>query len=127
MNNEKLRIDKYLWAIRIFKTRSQASNAIQAGKVKCEGVAIKASKSVSIGDNYEINTGDRKWIIQVVSLLSHRIQYSEAVHHYIDLTPKEESEKKSSSAFIEYTGKRQSKQGRPTKRNRRELDGFFDL
>ena len=127
MNGEKLRIDKYLWAIRIFKTRSQASQAIQAGKVKCNGLETKASKQVSIADHYEINTGDRKWIIEVTGLLSHRVQYSEAINYYIDLTPKEVLVAKETFSFVDYTGKRQSKQGRPTKRNRRELGGLLDI
>jgi ribosome-associated heat shock protein Hsp15 len=127
MNAEKLRVDKYLWAIRIFKTRTQAADAIAAGKVKSNGLDIKASKAVSVGDRYEIKTEARKWIIEVTGLLHQRAQYSEAVNYYIDLTPEEELLKKSDSAFIEYTGKRQSKQGRPTKKNRRELGDTFGI
>jgi ribosome-associated heat shock protein Hsp15 len=127
MSAEKLRIDKYLWAIRIFKTRTQAADAITAGKVKSNGVDIKPSKPVSIGDRYEIKTEARKWIIEVTGLLPARVQYSEAINYYVDLTPEEELVKKANSAFIEYTGKRQSKQGRPTKKNRRELGDTFGV
>jgi len=127
MSSEKLRLDKYLWAIRIFKTRTQAADAINAGKVKNNGVDIKPSKPVGIGDRYEIKTEARKWVIEVTGLLPARVQYAEAINFYIDLTPEEENVKKSSSAFIEYTGKRQSKQGRPTKKNRRELGDTFGL
>lgn len=125
MNAEKLRVDKYLWAIRIFKTRTQAADAIAAGKVKSNGIDIKSSKPVSIGDRFEIKTEARKWIIEVTGLLHLRVQYAEAINFYIDLTPEEELTKKSETAFIEYTGKRQSKQGRPTKKNRRELGDFL--
>ena len=125
MDNDKLRIDKYLWAIRIFKTRTQAADAIAAGKVKSNGLDIKSSKHVTIGDHYEIKTEARKWVIEVTGLLHQRVQYSEAINFYIDLTPEEDLVKKSESAFIEYTGKRQSKQGRPTKKNRRDMDGFM--
>lgn len=127
MESENLRLDKYLWAIRVFKTRTQAADAIQSGKVKLDGATVKPAKQVVIGDTYEIKTEARKWVIQVSGLLYKRVQFSEAIHYYVDLTPKEENAVKSmKSAFVEYTGKRQSKQGRPTKKNRREMDGWLD-
>jgi ribosome-associated heat shock protein Hsp15 len=119
---EKLRLDKYLWAIRVFKTRSQASEAITKGNVKSNGVDVKASKAVSLGDQYEIKTEARKWVVQVSGLLDQRKQYSEAINYYVDLTPEEDPETKNQSVFYDFTGKRKSKQGRPTKRNRRNLD-----
>ena len=127
MSTEKLRVDKYLWAIRIFKTRTQAADAIAAGKVKSNGLDIKSSKPVSVGDRFEIKTEARKWVIEVSGLLHQRVQYTEAVNYYIDLTPEEDLTKKADSAFVEYTGKRQSKQGRPTKKNRRELGDAFGV
>ena len=127
MDSENLRLDKYLWAIRVFKTRTQAVDAIQSGKVKLDGATVKPAKQVSVGDVYEIKTEARKWIVQVSGLLYKRVQFSEAVNYYVDLTPKEENTiKPMKSVFVEYTGKRQSKQGRPTKRNRREMDGWLD-
>lgn len=127
MNSEPLRLDKYLWAIRVFKTRTQASDAIQAGKVKLSGISVKPAKQVSVGDVYEIKTEARKWLIQVSGLLQKRVQFSEAVKFYIDLNPQQEDRPKSmKSSFIEFTGKRHSKQGRPTKKNRREIDGWID-
>ena len=66
---EKLRIDKYLWAIRLFKTRSLAAEACNNGKVKYKGVNVKASKTVSIGEQYEIKTEAKKWLIEVTGLL----------------------------------------------------------
>src|SRR3954469_1247882 len=89
---EKLRIDKYLWAIRIFKTRSLASEACEKGKVKLHGDAVKASKPVTVGDEYDIKTEARKWKIKVTALLPNRVQYAEAIKHYIDLTPSEDLE-----------------------------------
>src|SRR4051812_47904240 len=94
---EKLRVDKYLWAIRIFKTRSLASEACEKGKVKLNGDSVKASKTVNIADEYEIKTEARKWIIKVTALLSNRVQYSEAIKHYIDLTPAEDPEHKTNA------------------------------
>lgn len=122
---EKLRIDKYLWAIRIFKTRSLASEACEKGKVKLKGDTVKASKTVTIGDEYEIKTEARKWLIKVTGLLPNRVQYSEAIKYYIDLTPEEELEKMKNQTASFHTGKRLSKIGRPTKQQRRDLDDFM--
>lgn len=124
--NEKLRIDKYLWSIRIFKTRAQASEACDKGRVRLNDTAVKASKNVTIGDTYSIKAEERKWMIQVVELLDHRVQYSEAVKYYIDLTPQEETEKLQIQSSSFHTGKRLSKIGRPTKKQRRDLDDFTD-
>ena len=121
---EKLRLDKYLWSIRIFKTRTQASEACEKGRVKLNDAPVKASKNVSIGDVYAIKAEERKWVIQVSGLLGHRVQYLEAIKYYIDLTPEEEKEKIQTQASSFYTGKRLSKTGRPTKKQRRDLDDF---
>ena len=125
-DNEKLRIDKYLWAIRLFKTRSQAGAACDGGKVKFNGDACKASKNVSIGDEYEVKTEAKRWRIKVTDLLYKRVQYSEAIKHYIDITPADELDRIKSVASSFHTGKRLSKVGRPTKRERRDLDGFME-
>lgn len=124
---EKLRLDKYLWAIRIFKTRTMAAAACDTGKVKQFETSVKAAKNVSVGDEYEIKTEARKWVIKVTGLLHNRMAYPEAVKYYIDITPKEEdADKLQFQAASFQTGKRQSKIGRPTKKQRRELDGFLE-
>lgn len=124
---EKIRIDKYLWAIRLFKTRSLSAEACNNGKVKCEGINVKAAKPVNIGEQYEVKTEAKKWIIQVAGLLHNRVQFSEAIKYYIDLTPEESIEKVHATAFVFNTGKRKSKQGRPTKKEKRDLDDFKDF
>jgi len=121
---EKLRIDKYLWAIRLFKTRSQAADACDKGKIKLNGDAVKAAKAVAVGDEYEVKTEARKWRIKVTGLLEKRVQYSEAIKFYIDITPAEEIERLQFQSSSFNTGKRQSKIGRPTKKERRDLDDF---
>jgi ribosome-associated heat shock protein Hsp15 len=125
-DKEKLRIDKYLWAIRIFKTRSIAADACNSGKVKCNGTNLKPAKAVTLGDIYEIKTENKKWIIEVTFLLQNRLKFEEASKHYIDLSPKEIADKRQSSAFVFNSGKRKSKQGRPTKKEKRKLDNFFE-
>ena len=124
--SEKLRIDKYLWAIRLFKTRSQAGDAIDKGRVKLEGNSIKASRLVVIGDQYEVKTEARKWVLKVTGLLQNRVQYSEAVKYYQDMTPPEELDRLKFQAASFNTGKRLSKVGRPTKKDRRDLEDFTD-
>jgi ribosome-associated heat shock protein Hsp15 len=121
----KLRLDKYLWAIRIFKTRSLATAACDEGKVKLNGANVKPAKQVAIGDKYDIKTPARKWTIEVTGLMQNRAGYEEAIKHYVDLTSEEDKlvNKQMGSSF--YTGKRQSKTGRPTKKQRRGLDEFF--
>ncbi len=123
---EKLRIDKYLWAIRLFKTRSQAAAACESGKVKYNGDSCKASKLVSVGDEYEVKTEAKRWRIKVSGLLHNRVQYSEAIKYYIDITPAEELERIRFIASSFHTGKRLSKVGRPTKKERRDLDDFME-
>ena len=122
---EQVRLDKYLWAIRVFKTRTLSTAAIDGGKVKCNGASVKPAHKVAIGDRYTIKTPARNWIIEVTGLILNRAAYSEAIKHYIDLTPEEEKllPKHMGSAFN--TGKRQSKTGHPTKKQRRDLDDFL--
>lgn len=127
MENEKLRIDKYLWAIRLFKTRSQAADACDKGKVKQHGNAVKASKNVMVGEEYEVKTEAKKWVIKVTGLLYKRVQYSEAINFYEDKTPAEEIERVQFQAAAFHTGKRLSKVGRPTKKQKRDLDEFMDM
>lgn len=123
---EKLRIDKYLWAIRLFKTRSAASAACEKGRVKMNNDAVKASRIVRIDDEYEVKTEERKWVIKVKDLLYKRLRYSEAANYYTDLTPLEEKERIAFQSASFYSGKRLSKIGRPTKKDRRDIGDFLD-
>lgn len=123
---EKLRLDKYLWAIRLFKTRTMASAACDSGKVKFNGLQAKASRNVNVGDEYEIKTEAKRWRIKITGLLEKRVAYAEAIKNYIDITPEEELERVKFQAASFHTGKRQSKIGRPTKKERRELDDFLE-
>jgi ribosome-associated heat shock protein Hsp15 len=123
---EKLRLDKYLWAIRLFKTRTLAAAACDTGKVKLDGTSVKAAKNVVVGDEYEVKTEAKRWRIKVTGLIHNRVAYAEAIKYYIDITPKEEMERLQFQAASFHTGKRPSKIGRPTKKQRRELDEFLD-
>ncbi len=123
---DKLRLDKYLWAIRIFKTRSQATDAIDDGKVKWNNANVKPSRNVSVGDRYTIKTPARRWTIEVTGLLHNRVSYEEAIKYYSDITSEEDKQLNQHIGTSFYTGKRLSKTGHPTKKQRRDLEGFFD-
>jgi ribosome-associated heat shock protein Hsp15 len=118
---EKLRIDKYLWAIRIFKTRSLATAACDEGKVKFAGQNVKPARPVSVGDRYDIKTPARRWTIEVTGLLYNRAGYEEAIKHYADLTSEEDRQPAQYLQSAFFTGKRMSKTGKPTKKQRRDL------
>ncbi len=123
---EKLRLDKYLWSIRLFKTRTMAATACDSGKVKFNGLQAKASRNVQVGDEYEVKTEAKRWRIKVTGLLEKRVAHAEAIKNYIDITPEDEIQRLQFQASSFHTGKRQSKIGRPTKKERRDLDEFFD-
>lgn len=124
--SEQVRIDKYLWSIRLFKTRSQASAACEAGKVRALGEPLKASKTVRIGDEYDLRLESGRKIIRVTGIIQQRVAYPEAIRNYIDLTPDNEEVLHKPQASSFYTGKRLSKVGRPTKQQRRNWDRLMD-
>lgn len=127
---EKLRIDKYLWSIRLFKTRSLATDACRAGRVKKEGINIKPSYEVKIGEVYQVSKAVEKKIIKVLDLLYTRVDAKKAVLAYADLTPPEETAKYKSMFHAPHL-QRDAGTGRPTKKDRRDIDdlsdSFFDV
>jgi ribosome-associated heat shock protein Hsp15 len=126
---KKLRIDKYLWAIRIFKTRTLAAEACKAGRVKLDNQNIKPSHEVKIGDVYQVSRGIERKVLKVIDLLENRTDAKTAVNFYSDLTPVEQTQA-FKSMFHAPLLKRDRGSGRPTKRDRREIDelkdGFFE-
>lgn len=122
---EKLRIDKYLWAIRLFKTRSLATDACNAGRVKLNGQNIKPAYAVKIGETFQIQKGIERKTIKVIGLLKQRVDAKTAVQFYEDLTPEEETQAYK-SAFHAPILRRDRGTGRPTKRDRREIDNLRD-
>ncbi len=124
---EKLRIDKYLWAIRLFKTRAEATAACEKGKVKCNEAQVKPSKKVNAEEEYEVKTEAKRWRIKVTALLFKRAAYTEAIKFYNDITPADEIERIKFQTASFNTGKRQSKIGRPTKKERRDMGNFMEI
>lgn len=125
---DKLRIDKYLWAIRVFKTRTLATEACKAGRVKKDGTNLKASYEVKVGDELHVSKGIEKKVIKIIDLLPSRVDAKKAVLYYQDITPEEDT-LKFKSMFAPVLS-RDRGTGRPTKKDRRDIDdlksNFFD-
>jgi ribosome-associated heat shock protein Hsp15 len=126
---EKLRIDKYLWAIRIFKTRTLATEACKAGRIKLDGQNIKPSHEVKVGEVYQVSKGLERKVLRVTGLLENRMDAKGVVNFFEDETPLEQTHQ-FKSMFHAPLLKRDRGTGRPTKRERREIDdmrdNFFD-
>jgi len=119
----KLRIDKYLWAIRIFKTRSLATEACRAGRVKRNGQNVKPSHVVEVGQAYTVQKGIERKVVKVTGLLERRGDAKTAAQFYEDQTPEEDTYG-FRSVFHASALKRDRGTGRPTKKDRREIDGL---
>jgi len=122
---EKLRIDKYLWAIRIFKTRTLAAEACKAGRVKLDNQNIKPSHEVKVGETYQVSKGIERRVLKVTGLLENRADAKTVVDFFQDITPVEQTQA-FKSMFHAPILKRDRGTGRPTKRDRREIDELKD-
>jgi ribosome-associated heat shock protein Hsp15 len=120
-SSDKLRIDKFLWAIRIFKTLSLATEACKAGKVKLNGTSLKPSAIAKVGEVYHIQKGTEKKIIEVLKLQENRTDATKAQSCYTDLSPVSDVPKLQ-SVFSVPVLPRGRGTGRPTKRERRDID-----
>jgi ribosome-associated heat shock protein Hsp15 len=124
MDIKEVRLDKYLWAIRLCKTRSLASELIE-GKVKVDGNATKPSKKVKIGEIYRVHKDEIIKEIKVIKLLDKRLSASLVVDFYEEISSENLNEsKKQQSAFFFSKIDREKGAGRPTKKERREIDRF---
>lgn len=120
-----VRLDKWLWAVRLYKTRALATDACPLGKVTQNGVIAKASKEVKVGDKFEININQLHREIEVKELLNNRIPAKMVENYMTDLTPKEEYERIEMTRKFAFE-KRDRGVGRPTKKERRDIDSFKD-
>lgn len=118
---DTVRIDKWLWAIRVFKTRAQSSDACRGGKVKIDGQNIKPSREVKQGDKIEVQTGIMKKVFVVIKPARNRVAAKLVPELAQDLTPKEEFEKLDMLRQLN-AEKRDRGIGRPTKKDRREIN-----
>ncbi len=127
MDNKEdiIRIDKWLWAARLFKTRSLAADAIKGGKVKINNNAVKPSREVKEGEIIQVQIEQLHKVVQIKSLVKNRVSPKQVPEVYTDLTPAEELER------IEFmraykTEYRDRGAGRPTKKERRLLEKLKD-
>ena len=115
------RIDKWLWAVRIFKTRALASEACAGGKIKIDGTAVKASRNIKAGDIIQIRKDVIKYIYRVKTTAEKRMGAKLVPEFLEDITPQEELAKLK-TAQKQPIQTREKGQGRPTKRERRMMD-----
>ena len=127
MENEEniVRMDKWLWAARLFKTRSLAADAIKGGKVKVDGNPVKPSREVKVGDIIQVQIEQLHKVVEVKTVIKNRVSPKQVTEVYNDLTPKEEYER------IEFmhaykTEWRDRGAGRPTKKERRMIERMKD-
>lgn len=116
--NPKLRVDKWLWQARFFKTRTLAASQVQAGSVRINGtVAKKSSSTITPGDVLTFAQGNHIRVIEIVALGSRRGPAPEAQALYNDMSPPKPTKENKDPANPGFDGK-----GRPTKKDRRQLD-----
>jgi ribosome-associated heat shock protein Hsp15 len=120
----EVRADTYLWAIRMYKSRTLAGDAIRGGKVKLNDGSLKASHIVKVGEKYTLHIGHSKKIIEVTELVEKRGNFEFAKKHYNDLTPPPEKNESLPSVFFKVNIRRDKGTGRPTKKDRRDIEGF---
>jgi ribosome-associated heat shock protein Hsp15 len=118
---EQVRMDKWLWAVRLYKTRSIAASACAGGKVRIGGQPVKPARSVRPGEIVTATTGEITRTIRVVNLIERRVAAPQATGCYEDLTPASEYEKPRLPDFRPIAI-RPKGTGRPTKKERRETD-----
>jgi len=120
-----MRIDKYIWSIRCFKTRSEATDACNGNKVKLNGSPVKPSKEIKPGDSIEIRKGAATFTYKVLQPLDHRVGASLVPQYAENLTPQSELDKLHAPVETFFV-KRDRGSGRPTKKERRSLDALWD-
>ena len=126
-NQESVRIDKWLWAVRVYKTRNLATVACRNGQIRIEGQRVKPSRIVAIGDIFEIKKDKMTMCLRVTAVLENRVGPKLVSEYLEDLTPEEELER-ARKAREEFRMNRVLKHGdgRPTKRKRRDMEGFLE-
>ena len=118
-----MRIDKFLWCVRVYKTRTLATEACSAGRVSVKDVDCKPSRNIAVGNIINIKINPIVKTIKVVELPKSRVGAKLLPIHIEDLTPAEEYEK-IEMLRLQKTEFRDNRTGRPTKKERRDIDRF---
>lgn len=119
----KIRIDKWLWAVRIFKSRAISTDACNSGKVKIAGKSIKPSRAIKINETITVQKGIVKFVYEVTGLIEKRVSAKIASENVKDLTSAEEKFKMK-AASTQPVASREKGLGRPTKKDRRDIEKF---
>jgi len=122
-NTEKFRIDKWLCAARFFKTRSMAADAVDCGKVHIDEVRVKPAKAVAVGDMLNIHIGQHQFVVEVLALSNKRGPAAEAQKLYRE-TDASRQRREAIAAQLKAQPQPFFFKGRPTKRDRREIERF---
>jgi len=122
----EIRIDKWLFAVRLFKTRGQAAEACRRGKVKLNETPAKAAKSIKVGDIVNVRQSPMTRSLEVIDLTERRIGAKLVENFAKDITPKEEWDKYHKSRSNRNLNQNKL-QGRPSKRERRLIDQFMEI
>jgi len=115
---ESTRIDRWLAAVRLFKTRSAAADACTGGKVRLNGRSVKPAAPVRVGDRVEARVGTRERVVEVARVIEKRVGAPVAAECFVDHSPPPPPRE----ARPGPVGRREAGAGRPTKRDRREID-----
>ena len=121
---ESVRIDKWLWAVRLYKSRSLATEACHAGHVKIGGNIVKPSRDIRAGEQISVFAGRVRRTVKVLAPLDHRVGAKLAGQFLEDLTPPEEYARAREEA-LQARARFPSGFGRPTKKQRRQFERFF--
>ena len=123
---KNIRIDKYLWAVRLFKTRSQAADACKSGKILINGFPVKSSRLLVVNDVFTLKRNPATYTYKVKEILMNRVGPKLVENYLEDLTPPEELLKLETDFQMPFI-KRPRGSGRPTKKERREIDKLNEM
>lgn len=122
---EQVRIDKFLWAVRLFKTRSIAADAIKKGRITIDGSQVKSSRNVKKGDVISVRVAPATRSFLILELAQNRMGAKLVPSHIKEVTPPDQLEIIELQRLANSMNRRKGL-GRPTKKERRDLENFFD-
>lgn len=122
---DSVRIDKYLWAIRVYKTRTDATDACKGSKITVNGMDVKPAREVKAGDVIQVRKGPVLYTYKVLAPLEKRIGAKDVASYAENLTPQSELDKLHAPVETFFI-RRDRGTGRPTKKERREMDTLYD-